>query len=477
MAGIVTYGVYLPYWRLQRSDITSFLGRGGGTGTRSVANHDEDTTSMGVEAGRRALAQAPPGYVPPIITFSTSVPAYLDKTNANTIHAALALPSTSAAVDCVGSVRSAYASTTVAAAQGGLAVLSDIRIGLPGSSDESAGGDGAVAFVMGADDEAIAIQISDAVATAEFIDRWRQPGEDWSKQWEERFGEYAYLPLVQQCVTDALESAGLTIDDINHVIVTGLHNRAVTAARKVLGCRPGALADDLSTLVGNTGTPHAALMLANVLDTAMPGETIAVVTLADGCSTQLLRTTDRIATHRPIRTVRQLISESCDNLAYPDYLTWRGLLRREPPRRPQPDRPASPPTFRSSAWKFGLIGSRDEAGFIYMPPARVSMVSGAIDHMELVRMADKPATIATFTIDHLAFSMSPPVVAVVIDFDGGGRFQCELTDVDPSTVKIGDLVEMTFRRHYTQDGIHNYFWKARPRTTETRTTHGIPWHS
>ena len=45
--------------------------------------------------------------------------------------------------------------------------------------------------------------------------------------------------------------------------------------------------------------------------------------------------------------------------------------------------------------------------------------------------------------------------------DGGGRFQCELTDVDPATVAIGDRVEMTFRRLFTADGIHNYFWKAR----------------
>ena len=65
-------------------------------------------------------------------------------------------------------------------------------------------------------------------------------------------------------------------------------------------------------------------------------------------------------------------------------------------------------------------------------------------------MADVPATIATFTVDRLAFSLSPPVVAAVIDFDGGGRFQCELTDVDPATVQIGDRVEMTFRRLYTQ---------------------------
>jgi hypothetical protein len=29
-------------------------------------------------------------------------------------------------------------------------------------------------------------------------------------------------------------------------------------------------------------------------------------------------------------------------------------------------------------------------------------------------------------------------------------------------VKIGDRVELTFRRLYTAGGIHNYFWKARP---------------
>jgi hydroxymethylglutaryl-CoA synthase len=56
-------------------------------------------------------------------------------------------------------------------------------------------------------------------------------------------------------------------------------------------------------------------------------------------------------------------------------------------------------------------------------------------------------------------------VAADIDFDGGGRFQCELTDVDPDAVRIGDRVEMTFRRLYTVDGIHDYFWKAKPVTS------------
>jgi len=51
----------------------------------------------------------------------------------------------------------------------------------------------------------------------------------------------------------------------------------------------------------------------------------------------------------------------------------------------------------------------------------------------------------------------------VVDFDGGGRLPVELTDVDAADVHVGDRVEMVFRRLSTADGIHNYFWKARPR--------------
>jgi uncharacterized OB-fold protein len=68
-------------------------------------------------------------------------------------------------------------------------------------------------------------------------------------------------------------------------------------------------------------------------------------------------------------------------------------------------------------------------------------------------------------VDRLAFSAAPPVIAAIVDFDGGGRYACELTDVDPETVAIGQRVEMTFRRLYTIDGVHDYFWKARPAST------------
>jgi uncharacterized OB-fold protein len=77
-------------------------------------------------------------------------------------------------------------------------------------------------------------------------------------------------------------------------------------------------------------------------------------------------------------------------------------------------------------------------------------------------MADVLGTVATYTVDRLAYSPSPPIVFAVVDFDGGGRLPIELTDVGPDEVTIGTRVEMTFRRLNSADGIVNYFWKARP---------------
>lgn len=472
MTGIVGYGAYLPYWRLDRAAIGATLGAGGGKGFRSVASYDEDTTSMAVEASRRAITAAGEGYTPYAVWFSTTVPAYLDKTNATAIHAALGLPSSAGAYDAIGGLRSGLGAMKVAGTSTMLGVVSDVRTGLPGGADEAAGGDASVAMCFGKSSgdghEPIAVEIGGAAAVAEFTDRWRTPGESVSRQWEERFGEQAYLPLAEEAVAAALKGADLEPSDLDHVIVTGLHARAVRSAPRACGLDPSTVVDDLTAEIGNTGAAHWALVLADVLDRAGPDQTIAVVVLADGVDVRLWRTTGAITSYRDrhaVPTVREQIDATRTDLDYARFLTWRGFLHREPPRRPEPDRPASPPSLRTHDWKFGLVGSRDETGFVHLPPARVSMGSGAVDRMEPVRMADTPATIATFTIDRLAYSMSPPVVAAVVDFDGGGRFQCELTDVDPDAVKIGDRVEMTFRRLYTVDGIHNYFWKARPAAT------------
>src|SRR5262245_14942161 len=186
MNGIVAFGSYLPYYRLERRAIGDALGGSGAPGTRSVACHDEDATSMAVEAARSALRGAR-GLAPTAVYFATASPAYLDKTNAAAIHAALDLPPASSAFDMLGSVRSGMGALRAAldAGRPTLAALSDIRTGLPGGGDEREGGDGAVAFLCAAGDAGapvLATPVAWASSTAEFLERWRVPGERASRQ-------------------------------------------------------------------------------------------------------------------------------------------------------------------------------------------------------------------------------------------------------------------------------------------------------
>jgi 3-hydroxy-3-methylglutaryl CoA synthase len=467
MRGIIAYGAYLPYWRLDRKAIAEALGVPAGSGTRTIASYDEDTTSMGVEAARAAL-RGLDGPAPEVLYFATADPAYLDKTNATVIHAALGLPRSAMAVDVAGSVRSAAGALRAAidARVPALAVASDLRTGLAGGADEREGGDAAVAFLLGdggGDRQVLAEPLASASATAEFLDRWRLPGEPASHQWEERFGEHVYVPLGEAALAEALKQAGVTAQALDRLIVAGPHGRAVRRVATGAGARKDALGDDLTGVVGNSGAAHAGLLLADALDRARPDELIAVVSLADGADVTVWRTTAAVAARPRTGTVAGLVASAAGRVSYATYLTWRGFLRREPPRRPDPQAPEAPPARRSEPWKFAFTGSRCQAcGTRHLPPQRVCVRCQAVDRMAPERLADVPAVIATFTVDRLAYSPSPPMVVAVLDFQGGGRFQCEMTDVDPKAVRIGDRVEMTFRRLLTAGGVHNYFWKARP---------------
>src|SRR6516225_10218941 len=296
-SGIVAWGTYLPFWRLERSAIDGVLGAGGGKGTRTAASYDEDTTTMGVEAGRRALAAAQDGDAGADaasvqdLFFSTPDPGYLDKTNATVLHAALGLDRSCGAYDFGGSSRSAVATLLQAlvagAARSTLAVVSDLRTGLAGSAEERESGDGATAFVC-APGGAVAELVGRGASSDEFLDRWRVPGEFDSHVWEERFGEELYVPLAREAFAASLKDAGVTEGDLDHAIVTGLHVRAVKAVAAGLGVREGVLAPDLTASVGNLGAAHFAVGLAEVLERAEPGQLVAVLSLADGADALML---------------------------------------------------------------------------------------------------------------------------------------------------------------------------------------------
>jgi len=105
MRGIRSYAAYVPYRRLDRKEIAAVFGGASGRGQRTVASFDEDTTTMGFEAARLALRSIG-GASPDALWFATAEPAYVEKTNATAIHAALRLDPAVAVMDVNGAVRS-----------------------------------------------------------------------------------------------------------------------------------------------------------------------------------------------------------------------------------------------------------------------------------------------------------------------------------------------------------------------------------
>ena len=465
MRGVISAAGYVPYRRLDRSEIAGFFGTGGGTGTRAVASYDEDTTTMGQAAADLALQST--AVEPEAIWFATSAPSYLEKTNAAAIHAALRLDPAVDALDFGGAVRSGIGAlrTALAGSNPTLVVAADTRDGLPTGADEASAGDGAAAVLVGDDSDGplLAEYLGGASRTLEITERWRIPGGARSRTWEERFGAHVLGPAAAEAWQAALAASGVDgTAGIDRLAVTGLNSRAVATALKAIGAKADSLVDPLINTVGNTATAHPALLLCSALEHARPGETIAVVALADGVEAIVLRATDAIADHRPAAPIAGQIAQG-GSLSYGRFLAWRSMVTVEPPNRPAPARPSSSAANRRTDWKYGFTGSRDRSSeMVHLPPARVSQKGGAADDMDPAPMVHTSGTVASFTVDRLAYSPSPPTVFAVVDFDGGGRVPLELTDVDAEEVHVGMRVVPTFRRLYTADDIHNYFWKARP---------------
>src|SRR6185369_459379 len=165
MAGIVSFGTYVPFHRIVRKTIGAALGTAGGKGERAVAAYDEDAVTLAVEAARDCI-RGHDGASIRSLTLATTDPPYIEKLNAATVHAALDLPPSVRALDVTCSLRAGLGSLLCAyesaAASGGaaLATMGDIRIGAPEGSAELSGGDAGAAFLFGSKDV-----LADVVAT------------------------------------------------------------------------------------------------------------------------------------------------------------------------------------------------------------------------------------------------------------------------------------------------------------------------
>jgi 3-hydroxy-3-methylglutaryl CoA synthase/uncharacterized OB-fold protein len=451
--GIDAYAAYLPAYalhdnRLDPTQEATQPARPGGP-ARSVAAFDEDTVTMAVAALRRLTFSGP------LLLATTNAP-YEAKTSATIVHEALGLAPEQAVVDLRGH-RSGATALDLALTTGAAAASADLRTTRPGAPDELAQGDAAAAFVAGSG--AAAVLLARAAHTTELLERWRLPGERHDRVWDERFTAEILVEAATHAVRRALTQAGL--DAVDHVAVSSSNARAAAVLRKALRGKGTDAA--VERVTGFTGAAHPGLLLANALDDAEPGQTVLLVSATEGADVFVFRVGDGVRQARGGATVKAQLDRR-QALTYGRYLRWRGLLDVQGPARPAAQAPASPPMHRRAGWKYRLEGSQCGAcGQVTTPPGRVCASCGiAGDGSAKVSLRDRAARVVSVTRDHLTTMPEPDVAVVVVDFDGGGRLAGYATDVPPGEVTVGMTVTPTFRRLWSTEGIHNYFWKLVP---------------
>ncbi len=469
MIGIKSCGVYLPYYRLNRAEIGKSWGSFQLPGEKAVANFDEDTTTMGVEACRDCLKGIDRATIDGLYFASTTFP-YAEKQGAAVLAGALDIPQTAFTVDIGGTLRAGSNAVRLAAdalkggnTKGVLVCASDHRLGLPNGQKELEFGDGAAAFVVGSSDLVATI---DHIYTVnnEMFDVYRPSDERFVTSWEDRFvREQGYGKVVTETVEAALADFDMSPGNYTTAVFYAPNPGYLKGVAKRLGFDPKTQAvDALWGPAGNLGTAHAMVLLAGALEQAKPGDKLLWVTYGDGCDVLSFTVTDQIEKIREKASLKRMLTSKAPT-TYQKYLRWRNIVPIEPPMRPRIEPASSVALYRDRKCGLALYGSRcRHCGTIQYPVQRICMNCRTKDSFGYYSFEDKQGKITTFSHDNLAVSPDPPTTLAAVDFEEGGRIMMDVTDRDPSDIKVGTLLEMTFRKFRKTNGVQVYWWKSRP---------------
>ena len=466
MAGIVTYGAYIPFNRLDCRHIRDIYDTPVRRGEKAVANYDEDSLTMAVAAAMDCSSGFDTTEFDRLY-FATTTPPHREKQSSTTIAGTLDMRRNAVTMDVTNSLRSASIAMIAAidAAEKNekvMIAISDSRLGAANGIYESLLGDGAAAFLMGNQD-VIAEVIGVQSVAVDFYDNWRSQEDHYVRSWEERFcATEGYNRFTVEAGKAVMEKTGLAPQQFSKVVIYGLQQKDAVSIAAMLGFSLEQVQNNLIEKIGNTGAACAPIALITALDEARPGDKILFITYGDGSDAivfQITQAIDKLPARRGIKGYL----ESKKDINYGKYLKWRQLIDFEPQRRPPLVRPSLPDRHRNLKKILGFYGSKCiECGTPQFPPHRVCTKCQSIDRMEDYRFLGRKAKLATYTLDYLAPSPDPPTVLAVVDYQGGGRFVCLMTDCDAAKITVGMEVEMSFRKLFEADGIATYFWKAVP---------------
>ncbi|UCC59911.1 MAG: hydroxymethylglutaryl-CoA synthase family protein, partial [Dehalococcoidia bacterium] len=302
----------------------------------------------------------------------------------------------------------------------------------------------------------------------DFMDQWRADGDKYNRMWEDRWvRDEGYMKFIPEAISGLLSKYGLELKDFAKVVYPCIYIREHGAIAKRLQLDPAQIQQEMLTTVGDTGTAHSLMMLIAALEDAKPGDKILVASYGNGSDALFLQVTDQIEKVKDRMGIKKHLESKKELDNYERYSSFRDVIPMEMGFRGEVG-----PSMVSMMWRerktiLGLIGAKcKKCGTPQYPYQRVCVNPdcGAIDEMEEYRFADKKGKLFSYTGDSLAFSASPPELYGIVEFEGGGRFNFNLTDCELDSLSVDMPVQMSFRRKFvdTVRGIHGYFWKAMP---------------
>jgi hydroxymethylglutaryl-CoA synthase len=473
--GILATGAYIPRLRLQRKSIVdanrwfapglASLGKG----ERAICNWDEDPITMAVEAARDATVGRNTDELKSLYFSSTTFP-FLDRLNAGVVAKALALSDEVNALDLASSQRCGTSALALAfrAGESSIVVAAEHRRTKAASSIELTAGDGAAALVLG-EGKPIVRLLATAQSTADFVDHFRTADSEYDYQWEERWiRDAGYMTIAPAVIKRCLTAANVTPSNVTYFCMAAMVPRVVDAVAKAAAIPGTAIVDNMYASCGDTGTAHPLLLLVWALERAKAGDRILVVGFGQGADALLFEATGARNEVAGRLGCAGHLARRREEANYSKFLAFNDLIEIERGMRSETDKLTPLSTlWRNRDTVTGMIGGKCErCGTVQFPISHICVNPNcnALDTQEQHSFAEKIGRVNSFTADRLTYSPDPPACYGMVQFEEGGRWMMDFTDVEADQLVVGMPMRMMFRIKDidTQRGFRRYFWKAAP---------------
>jgi 3-hydroxy-3-methylglutaryl CoA synthase len=463
--GIAALGGYLPLLRLDRKSASRELAWSGlpmpRSGTRAVADWDEDALTMGVEAARSLCGEN----ALDALRFASTSAYFTDRAQSGIALDALALPRTVRTSDAANSRRAATSALLEAllGRRDEIIMAGEHRPTQPGSAAQLAFGDGAAAVRSGPD--APARLVGHASLSHDLVDRYASREHPFSYPYEERFvRDVAVAEVLVPAVRAACAAADITSAQLAHVAVHEPVGASWRAAAKALGCKAPNHCEAVSEMAGDLGAAHALFGLGLALDAATAGDFVLLLGFGSGADAMVFEVTGPVP---GANAMADALKEGQVFASYSRFLSLTGSVELDWGMRAEFEQKAQATVLeRVGRDMIGFIGGRDSTGNVQFPKSAfpVNPALAEVETLEDVRLADLAATIVSVTADRLNFSPDPPFDFGLVQFDNGARVLMEMVNRPADGFRVGDRVRMRLRikSQNRRLGFRTYFWKAAP---------------